>query len=828
MCRLVVPLAVVLALVVAGASAADPPRRPPAPAAGKPAPASTESKPTPASTESKPAPTPIPLPDIAERYESTAALLRTVDLLLEPRTEVEAIDNGLAALSSRLTERREATQRVLAGSPSLAALDALADSWQPLRIELAAALATLRARALTLEQARAQLDAANETWTQTRDEVRKARAPEPVLKRIESVLFALAAVRARLETARGGVLVLQDKVAEAASVAEAGLASITASRGEEAGRLFVRDSPPFWSLVLWEHPWADVPSRVRESLRGYRDEIRQFVRAARGGLLAQVLVVVATAVALIAARRQVRTWPPGDEATPPVLAILSHPIAAALVLTLLASPWFHRQQPRAAWTLAQVGVMLPMIVVLRRLAPQVRPGLYVLGAFFLLDVVRGLAVVVPVVEYTLFLFEMLTATALMAWLLLSQHGRHLIDVYGPTRRPRTFAVLGRLALLGVATGLVAAAVGNMSLARLVGSGVLTSAYIGVLLYAGYRLLSALVLLALRVWPLSGLRMVEHHRGLLQARAIGTLRVAGAVMWAGLSLEFFSMLRPLTEASRAALQAGWTFGAVEVSVGEVLAFGLTVWGSFLVSSFVRFLLAEDVLPRLRVSDGASYAVTTLLHYALLFFGFLLSLAALGLDMNRAAVFGGAFGVGLGFGLQNVVSNFISGLIVLFERPIRVGDVVEVGGVAGVVGRIGIRASTIRTWDGSDLIVPNSAFIAERVTNRTPVGRRVAVTLPVRVAYGPAPDKVIAVLCETAQSVPGVVNLPSPVALLTGFIEGGLVFELRAWTSAERSTSVRSELAVAVFTALRNAGMEIPLPQQAVRVEVTPPSVRQRGE
>src|SRR5262245_29784539 len=168
-----------------------------------PPPARAGGKPAPASLESKPAPPPIPLPDIAGRYEGVTALLRTVDVLLEPRAEVDEIEDGLPALSTRLAERREATRRVLAGSPSLAALDALADSWQPLRIELAAALATLRARALTLEEVRNRLDAAKETWTQTRDEARKAGAPEPVLKRVESVLFSLAAARARLETARG-------------------------------------------------------------------------------------------------------------------------------------------------------------------------------------------------------------------------------------------------------------------------------------------------------------------------------------------------------------------------------------------------------------------------------------------------------------------------------------------------------------------------------------------------------------------------------------------------------------------------------------------------
>jgi len=785
------------------------------------APALAQDKPPPAAA--------IPLSDIAARFENATAFLRTVDALLEPRGDVGAIEQGLGSLSTRLTERRQATERVLAAAPSLAALDALADSWQPLRIELAASLATLRARAKALEDARDQLAAIDATWTSTRDEARKTRAPAPVLKRIDGVLASVAAARARVETARGAALVLQDKVAEAASGADAGLASITASRGEEAGRLFLRDSPPLWSTPLLAHPWREIPERVRESLRTYRDEVRQFSRAAADRLLVQALLALAVTAALVAARRNVRTWPAADEARQAVLAILAHPVAAALVLTLLASPWLHRQQPRAAWTLAQIGTLIPMLVVLRRLiAPPLLPGLYTLGGFFLLDQLRGLALVIPLLEYALFLFEMLVATVLMGWLMVSQPGRRLIEIYGPTRALRTLRAAARLALLGFATALVSAVVGNMSLARLVGSGVLTSAYIALLLYAGFRLLAALVMLGLRVWPLSGLRMVEHHRTLLQARAIGTLRVVGVGMWLALSLEFFSAFRPLASAVRAALGAGWTQGTFHISVGEVLAFGLSVWASFMVSSFVRFVLSEDVLPRMRVSSGTSYAATTLLHYALLFFGFLLSVAALGVDMNRVTVLGGAFGVGLGFGLQNVVSNFVSGLIVLFEQPIRVGDVVEVGGVAGTVGRIGIRASTIRTWDGSDLIVPNSAFIAERVTNRTPAGRRVAVSLPVRVAYGPAPDKVIAVLCDTARSQPGVAAGPPPAALFTGFSDGGLAFELRAWTSAERSTEVRSNLGIAVYAALRNAGMDIPLPGQVVRVEVPPPSVRQRGE
>ena len=331
------------------------------------------------------------------------------------------------------------------------------------------------------------------------------------------------------------------------------------------------------------------------------------------------------------------------------------------------------------------------------------------------------------------------------------------------------------------------------------------------------------------------RRVRAWLGVAQGKAIGELRwlllSMHLFLWPGVAyvlLHVWGEHEAGEGLTAAIFSEGFKVGSTTVVPGKLLLGALSFIVLFTFTRWLKAKLEHDWLPRVGVEASTREAVATLFGYATFVIAAIVGLSSAGLDFTKLAIVAGALSVGIGFGLQNVVSNFVSGLIVLFERPIRVGDVVEVGGVAGVVGRIGIRASTIRTWDGSDLIVPNSAFIAERVTNRTPVGRRVALTLPVRVAYGPAPDKVIAVLCDTARGVPGVVTLPPPAALLMGFIDGGLVFELRAWTSAEQSTDVRSALAVAVYAALRSAGMEIPPPAQAVRVEVVPPSGRQRGE
>jgi small-conductance mechanosensitive channel len=211
------------------------------------------------------------------------------------------------------------------------------------------------------------------------------------------------------------------------------------------------------------------------------------------------------------------------------------------------------------------------------------------------------------------------------------------------------------------------------------------------------------------------------------------------------------------------------------------------------------------------------ISALLNYAILFFGFLLAVGALGVDLNKVTLLAGAFGVGLGLGLGGVVNNFVSGLIVLFERPISVGDAIQMGDLVGEVRRIGIRSTTVRTPEGAEVIVPYASLVAEKVTNWTHSDRLRRMDVPVGVAYGTAPEKVLELLLAAARAHPGVLAEPAPVALFLGFRDSALNFELRAWTGHfSQWVAIRSELGVAVYAALRDAGIEIPFPQREVRL------------
>ncbi len=257
----------------------------------------------------------------------------------------------------------------------------------------------------------------------------------------------------------------------------------------------------------------------------------------------------------------------------------------------------------------------------------------------------------------------------------------------------------------------------MRLARLLTPGIFAGVVLALIFFASLRVSAGLIALALRVWPLSSLQMVAHHRELLERRVYRLLVWLAVMGWLVRYLSYLGLLDPAWSLANALLATKLERGSISISIGDVLEFFLTVWLAYLLSRFLRFVLQEDIYPRIDLAPGLSYAASSLLNYIILALGFVAALGVLGVDFSKVSLLAGAFSVGIGFGLQSVVNNFVSGLILLFERPIKVGDTVEVGNLTGTVRRIGIRASVIHTGAGADIIVPNSQLVTDKVTNWT---------------------------------------------------------------------------------------------------------------
>jgi len=230
--------------------------------------------------------------------------------------------------------------------------------------------------------------------------------------------------------------------------------------------------------------------------------------------------------------------------------------------------------------------------------------------------------------------------------------------------------------------------------------------------------------------------------------------------------------------------------------------------------LRRILVERVLSRTHLEPALRFAIGKIAGYLFISLGFVLALNNAGLDISSLTVLAGAVGIGLGFGLQNIISNFVSGLIILAERPVAIGDRIEVGGVAGMVTRINMRSTTVVTNDNITIIVPNSDFISSAVTNWSHGDPKVRLRIPFGVAYGSDIPLLKRVILEVAAAHPSVLKEPGSSLFFVGFGDSSLNFELGVWTidMAHNPLRFKSELYYAIEDALRQHKIEIPFPQR----------------
>ncbi len=238
----------------------------------------------------------------------------------------------------------------------------------------------------------------------------------------------------------------------------------------------------------------------------------------------------------------------------------------------------------------------------------------------------------------------------------------------------------------------------------------------------------------------------------------------------------------------------------------------LYGAILISRATQGILLDEVLPRYNIDKGVQLSITRLVHYTILLIGFVILLQTMGASLTKLTILGGALGVGIGFGLQTIVNNFASGLILLFERPIKVGDTIQLGMDLGEVKKLGLRSTIIQTFDNAEIVIPNSDLIAGQVTNWTLAERKARVKIPVGVAYGSDIPNVLEILLAVAREHPMILTTPSPNALFLAFGASSLDFELRVWIAdfTDRR-QVQSELNQEINSEFADAGIEIPFPQ-----------------
>lgn len=285
------------------------------------------------------------------------------------------------------------------------------------------------------------------------------------------------------------------------------------------------------------------------------------------------------------------------------------------------------------------------------------------------------------------------------------------------------------------------------------------------------------------------------------------------------IDFFEVLADFFSPIVDIFTKTYSIGELNFSLLDIIIFIVSIVAVFVVANRFKSFLVTRILKRSKKIDiGLAESIGTMTRYVILILGFFIVINSTAIDLSALGLVFGALGVGIGFGLQNITNNFISGLIIIFERPIKVGDRIQVGDLDGDVVEIAARATTILTNDNISVIVPNSSFIDNEVINWSHTDRKVRFKFPVGVSYKEDPRFIRRLLMEVAQENNGVLTKPPPDVLFESFGDSSLMFQLLVWTNnyTERPRVLKSQLYYAIFKKFKDNHIEIPFPQRDLHI------------
>ncbi len=496
--------------------------------------------------------------------------------------------------------------------------------------------------------------------------------------------------------------------------------------------------------------------------------------------------------------------------------VLSRPLITSVLIFLLSSNILLYDAPPIFKTLIYFLLLIPVMIILPIITvKQMNFYIYGLGLLYLLTLFLRLEILNPLTESLI----VLSNIVITLWGIEKFLRRRIIHRILSKNISRTiitllfylFTILLIVAFISIVTG-------YYTLGLFLFDNTIWSIYRFFLFYAAFVFIQGFTELFLFSDYANQINSIKRN-------------VKDILSWSNsfiLYLIIFLLLREIASLFKVnkiildSIISTWNFeipiGHINFTLGNIITLVLTIWLSFFISRIVSTVLEQDVLKKLKLKRGVPRTISILVRYSILTVGFLVAVAAAGMELSNFTIIMGALGVGIGFGLQDIINNFISGLILLFERPIQIGDTVQVGELWGKVKNIGIRSSIIHSFDGSEVIVPNGMLISREVTNWTLSDQKRRLEIEVGVEYGTNLKQVIDILIDCATNHEIVMDDPEPSAWFVGFGDSSINFKLVFWhPSFDGGLSVKSEVAISVFDALEKAGITIPFPQQDVYIK-----------
>lgn len=657
-------------------------------------------------------------------------------------------------------------------------------------------------------------------WELTKKELKDRTESKDIAESFNSSIQALNEIMAMAQERLDSVFVTQKKITELVLIVDEEIANIEYAENQKRKDYFVFDSPPIWQKI---EPVMVSDSISAESLSSYalirkginqnKKQFLDFFDLNIKTFVFQIVFLIFLLVFLILAnskwKKNILTLRNPIEIQAKI--ILKNPLLTVLSVGILVSAFFYDSMVPAYAELHVMIILFATVLLLPKVThKKFSIFLWLLFVVYVINTFEAfIGVKVNLIRWILIVDTILLFMSLYV-------GRKIVKSYPEkfTQIFRSFRIISAMYMFLLIVALVANIIGMVALANYITKAVIVSLTFGVILYLAVKVFTSIFILIFKFRKSTNIQTITSMVNATHQRIRPLFNFVGFLAWMFFTLSSFEVFDFIVNWYDEVMATEWILGEMTISLGGILAFiGIFIF-TLIISKIAATLFQDEwmvnVLPR-----GVAPAISLVLRIVVIGLGLYAGLSAAGVDLSKLGFILGALGVGIGFGLQNVVLNFVSGLILAFERPINLGDTIEVDMEMGVVTNIGVRSSNIRAYSGAEVIIPNGDLISKKVINWTLSNRNRRSKIPMKTSPDADPEKVIELFNQIALEQPETSSEPAPKTYFYGYgPDGNLNFALMYWTTFSDTLKTDSKIALKIFKKLKEEGIQAPIPVRRI--------------
>jgi len=677
-------------------------------------------------------------------------------------------------------------------------------------------LSLVNSKIVSVQEDILHLDFDKKVWQLTYENEKSTGDPINLTERISGIINEIEKIELKLKKHRLEMVIREETISEIVSITDDVLEEVSHLQQYQRDHLFLADKPILWKTKFSKDELFPVMPRLKKAWHENAKTVSNFSREVKYPYVVLIALFIVLLFFLI--KRGFAKLGLSDEDPNFVVVqrvFSEHPFAAIVSLIVTIFILFNSTIPLVLTGL--LGIILLTCALFFLPAMIGKQGKVIVLMVLIIYIVNLLEIIIWYYGNYARLF--ITGEAILALYLTYKYGlnsfRRVSKSAAPFVKKVWFLSIVLFALFAAA--FVSNLFGFVNLAVLVQKIGVKIAAIVVIIFAAHSILRAMVLASIEIGRGTKSKVLEKRWDIIEKRMIQMIHILAVLVLLKYVLQNMDIYRPAMDWLIDFLDHNWEIGTMDISIGGILSLILILVISFGLASFVKVVVEDEFLVRTNLPKGVPAAISVTIRYFIIVLGIAMALSSAGIDLGKFGLLASALGVGIGFGLQNIVSNFISGLILVYERPANVGDTVEVENLMGIVKRIGVRSSSVRTFDGAEVIVPNANLISNQMINWTLSDNQRRLDIKIGAAYGSDPNLILELLEKVANNHEDVLKTPGPTALFEEFGDSSLNFRLLCWVPFELGIGVKSDIAIGIYNIFAENNIIIPFPQVDLNVK-----------